>query len=849
LKTSKAYNRNFEIAEGMHWSAFAVGAGAFLLIFIPLMLAEMEPLYVVFLSAVVSFVVYKKAQSLMGGDFYLQGWEQRLASWQEKALTNTMDLSEEIKFVVKDNSLLTDRGLKVYAWEVLANLSPADFEADMYQLVGELKYPHRMQIYRDSTAHKIEGVEAPVNAIRVFVILVIDPTFSSGLDIRDKVSKLMTGLGKALTNDELVSVVRSFYNKRMPQETLLPVKDGFLSQIRLLRKEALVHAGGLGEGMLCVSMAEMSDSISPRFQLVLDTLNSLPATICVSLKTIQKQSPLGKLFEKRALEKLKAQTLEIDPADRCDLRISITAVIHGTKKELEEIEHTLRRQLASLGDGESVKFNTDNAIMREVLLSLVPGLSTDLPMRRQFRIKSKRELVHYFPQPVKSGEEAALLQFRTLTNTLYRFDLTAPDPLFIYGPMGQGKTALISDMLTAFLEQRPDPHYFLITAGDGYHWLLDGLCDFAMIFAIDEESGRYRPLDFHPLQAFFSLGDLAIESAAHWLCETCNIIDKEYETAIRRVLARLKAEGKVRMSDFYAGFSEWIYEVWPKDKTALDHPSRVVLSRLYDFCGLEGSQFGYVFEPEKAKPVDMLAVKRFYATQEKAVSSTSDALVAYFNLCRYIFESWTSIAVKKKAAFIGIDELNHLLEIKAVTEKQLDTFNSQGRKEGQHVVVGTQRLKDLERLNKDFLRSFTHYLFAGPADPNQVADMFAASSEEKRQQVFRVFEAMNEKIRYVRRREGLFVWGYITRQKTADLLVHDLSPRKLWLFASALESRRLKQDALKTFGRTITETARLLSLYGPKPPSKPSEDLTHAEREYVYDRIIKHRDASGSDCN
>jgi hypothetical protein len=630
----------------------------------------------------------------------------------------------------------------------------------------------------------------------------------------------------------------------------VPMENGYPAQLKFLRKEALIHVGGLGEGMLAISLAGMPEYISDNFRLVLDTINAGAATVCVNVRPTPKPGVLNRLFEKRMIEKMSKKGVpEVASGDRCELRMSIVAVIHGTKAELEKFENLLRREIAALGTGESeVQFATDNACLKEAILSFLPGHSSNLPMRRQFRIRNRRELIKYLPLPVKAGKPGSIMQFRTLSNMLYNFELSPKDPLFIYAPMGRGKTFLISDFLLMFLEKIKDPHYFLVTAGDGYHFLLDGLCDFPMVFSTDPKTGRYVPLWFHPLQAFFTLGEIAMEMASHWICDIIGVMndegkpDNDYHSAILSILSRMRAEGKVRMSEFYQLFCSWIRSQWPEDRIPLDHHARFTPQRLRDYCAVEGSQFGYLFDSDSAQPVDMMTVKRFYVTQEKAVSAKFRALQVYFNLARCLFDRWVEIAVDKKSLFAGVDELNHLLEIDAFTQQQLDTFNSQGRKQGFYTMVGTQRLKDIDGLSKDFVRSFMHFLFAGPADQEQIAKIFDVSSDEKKQKVFARFEDLNQKIRYVRRREDLYAWGYVTREKDADIIVHDVSRRKLWLFASQMEARLLKQEAMQTFGRTLTETARLLALYGPsRPPKDRNEELTQKEKEYIYDRIIKHR--------
>lgn len=853
IRTSKPYNDTFELIEGFYWPALAVGLLVFVGVLVLLILSGLDTLYVVAAASGSGWFAGKTAQNLMGGDYFMHGWEKFLAAKQELMLLNVVNLAEELKLRESDSKgyLVTDTGTKVYGFEILADqMEPKDFESDMHKIIGDVEYPHRFQYYRDSVAMKIEGVEASVNQIRTILLLEIDPLFKDGGNLPERISKTLAKSARTMSNGEIFEFLRMIHGKGVPKDSLIPHEEGFLSQIRLLRKEAVIHGGGLGEGMMAISLSKIPESISDDFRLLLDTINARAATVCVSVRPIQKMSALGKLFEKRMLEKLsKKGGVEVSAADRCEVRMSLTAIVHGTKDELNTFETLLRREISGLEVGEGdLEFAVDSACMKECLLSLFPGHASDLPMRRQYRIRNKKELVKYMPLPVSSGKAGSLMEFRTLMNMLYRFELSPKDPLFIYAPMGRGKTVLISDFLLTFLEKIKDPHYFLLTAGDGYHFLLDGLCDFPMVFRTDRD-GRYEPLWFQPLEAFFSLGEIALEAASHWVCDILGVINKDdgkpdsdYNSGIMQILSKMRASGKVRMSDFYQEFCEWIALQWPIDRIPLDHHARFTPSRLKDFCGVEGSQFGYLFEPKEAKPVDMMTVRRFYVTQEKAVNSKSRALQVYFNLSRCLFDKWSDVAVDKKSTFVGIDELNHLLEVEAFTEQQLDTFGSQGRKQGFYTVVGTQRLKDIDGLSKDFIRAFQHFLFAGPADQEQVAKMFDVSSDEGKQRIFERFEDLNQKIRYVRRREELFAWGYVTREKDAEIIVHDVSKRKLWTFASEMEARLLKQETMETFGRPLTETARLLALYGPsRPPRGPSEQLTAKEKEYVYDRIIKHR--------
>ncbi|MDQ3235899.1 MAG: hypothetical protein M3Q07_29165, partial [Pseudobdellovibrionaceae bacterium] len=247
MRSSKPYNDTFEAIEGFYWPALAIGFMAFLLALIGLMTIGFEPLYVVFFSAAFGWFAGRHTQGWMGGDYFMEGFETFMAKKQDQMLTNTISLAEEIQLTPANDHLLAENGHKIYGFEVNSRTTPEDFESDMYQLTGEMVYPHRLQIYRDARPHQIEGIDATVNEIRVIVILEIDPVFSSGLKLRDDLIKLLQGFARRLSNDEIVNFVRAIYTKGTEPGSLVPMENGFLAQIKLLRKEAAVHAGSLTE--------------------------------------------------------------------------------------------------------------------------------------------------------------------------------------------------------------------------------------------------------------------------------------------------------------------------------------------------------------------------------------------------------------------------------------------------------------------------------------------------------------------------------------------------------------------------------------------------------------------------
>lgn len=849
IRTSKPYSRNHEIIEGIYWESVGLAVLGALIAMSLVYFLSLKGFSSQFITLVVMiFVPYKCwqfSQKMMSGSYPFAGLEDYLVRRKGRYAVDVIDFSEQIKMKKKDDFVFSSNGKHIYGFRVKENIEPLELDADIRSVLEEIQMPHEISFMRDADEIKTgKDLEAKINECQLYVFLEIDPTVKSAIKTKSDLSALIKSFADPLSTDEIMRICRNIFLKSIDPEERIEVPGFFASPVSLIREEALAHLGQIDERVMGLSMAELPESVSPRFQLLFDTIGSLPSTIHVQFTPLMQQNPFLKYLDKLVISKAEKNELTtVHIGSRCNLKMSITALAHGTKEELKDLEDRLRRQSSKLPGDEYTKFPRDNAILKEVILSILPGNDEPLPNRRRFRVLNLDEAVHYLPRPVEKGVSTPLLTMRTTSNTLFNFALNPAKPLYCWAGMGEGKTAFFCSILLAHLRRKSElsdkPMAYVLTAGDGYHWLLDGLADATMIYASDEKTLRWKPLSFHPLQAFFSLGSLAIEPAAAWLCHLTGTSDANINNDIRRILGEMQTQGESRMSEFYQRFEALVFEKWPDSTTKPDHYSRNLLSRLRNYCRVDGSQYGYVFEPETADEIDFKKVRVFYVTQEKALSERSEFLSGFFDLATNLAIAWDLVV--NNPTLMLVDELAHLFEIGALTEKRLDSLNSQGRKQVKYVAVGSQRLADIENLSKDLLRSFKHFIFYGEAEQSTVEEIMGAGSEESRKKAISAFERAMATLRYVRKRRGQYAWGYLDTDQRLHHLIHDLDGQEKWLIGSDGPARKLKREIQETFGLSYFETAKMLDLYGPsKVPQKEEEYPNPKVVELIYGRIIKH---------
>jgi hypothetical protein len=390
--------------------------------------------------------------------------------------------------------------------------------------------------------------------------------------------------------------------------------------------------------------------------------------------------------------------------------------------------------------------------------------------------------------------------------------------------MGSGKTSLQVNFLIEHLKKDyrgSDEYAYILTAGDGYDLVRD--LDNVLVFYYELEDNELAPLDFHPLALFFHFGSKGIEAARSWLSGVLYVEDQFYKDGILTILNLMAEKSEIRLSDFYTRFEKWVHEKWPDGETEADHSSRKTLSKLYNYCDFKGSAYGKLFEPATPKVTSFQDIKTVLVTQQKGKSDASEALTSFFSLATEFYNVWDNVV--DAPLFMLIDELEHLIDCKAIGKKEVGTLTTQGRKHGKFTVMGTQFMSLLFDLGMQ--SRFKRFLFADEISAKYVeAIMNLDTSDERRKEGLKAYEKVAYEMSYLR--PASYAWGYVSNNRV-HALIHDLSLEDLWLIASHKPARDLKSRMKKKFGLDFFQTARALSLTGLKPPKKdydyPSEEI------------------------
>lgn len=840
LPSSRPFNHEYEIIEGL--KAKTVGFTILLAIlgFLFTTALDIDSRFLN-LVAVIFIPIWAGAriQTLLTGKYPYEGLEKEIVNIKGKKSVETVDINQKISLEPINGVLFTANGQEVYAFEVDSRIDPKMLSSIYAALLLELGHGHSISFLRDTSADK---ELTHLLTSRLLIAFELDPIDTNIELIKRSIDNILQNNARKLNLEELTSFYKRAFDKNRASFEWEAKKGFFLSPISLLREEALLHFGDIENRALCLSLADLPEHVGEGFQTILNLLQSLPSTLHINYMPLKNPNILGRYIEKRLIEKRSGQEMKaVNEQRRTHLIMSLTCLVHGTKDQLNQFMQDLQRAFSTMPSTERFGLARDNAILKSVLTSILPGGQYGLPGRRRFRILDLDEAVSYLPRPYDTGANNALLQMRTAHNSKFNLSYSADYPLYIWGGMGKGKTAFMSDMLIAHIDatyQDEKKNTFVLTAGDGYHFLLDEHADLSMIFA--QNSGHWDPLTFHPLKAFFAFGERGLEEASSWIADMGGIEDPNLKLELTSTLKELKKSNKYKMSDFYADYEKTLYEKWPESQTAPDHYSRSILSKIRNYCDLSGSLYGAVFEPESTDDIAFENVKTFYVTKEKAQPEESEILSTFYSLANHIFYAWD--AHSERPLLIAIDELGHLLKSKAIKAKDLDTYASQGRKQAKYIVVGSQKLSDISQVSENLLDSFQHFLFADSADASLLKRVLRAPSEERSHQKVTLFERSLDQINSLRLRKGLYSWGYIDANQKISVLIHDLDPEVLWLIASHKPARDLKAKIRNDFNLTHREAAKMMALYGPaKVPQEESDFPSKEVLGHIYDRILKHK--------
>ena len=844
IQSSKARNKEHEAIPGIPWLSIGVAiCGLFIAVLINTALENETRALTMLLVIGLPAIFFQIAQTMVKGDYDYQGFENLKVKLFSKVEDGIFDLNDDVSFDMEKERLISKEGYDITAVKVDEHHDAVYIRSQYRYLLKLLPRYYSISFFRDAAESGIsKDLEAQINTCNLYVILEVPQGISEYDDYRKEARNVLNQMGQILTTEELASLLSNVINKGA--DSLKPEMTGFFaSPMSLIREEAMLHLGDIEDRVLALSLAGLPDRVGDKFQQILNVIGRRPSTISTRFTSLGEPVAIFEWLDKRLLEKrTKTKIDDVAQGDRCNLLMTMTVLCHGTKTELEQLMQDLRRQMSYMNGDEIPQIARDNAELKKVLMSIFPGSPDVMPDRRKHKVKNLKEACYYIPLPLDQGVKNPLLQFRTSSNSLFNFSYDAKNPLYIWAGMGKGKTALMSAIQIAHFERSYrglETLSFTITAGDGFHFLLDGIADLWMILEQDDHL-NWKPLDYHPLEAFFAFGAPGIEKASTWIADICGITDGATILEIANILTNQKDKEFYRLSEFFMVFEEYVRKKWSDQTVAPDHSSRDYLTKLRNYCDLPNSQYGSIFDPKTTRKIDFNKIKNFYVTQAQAKKEKSEVVTSYFGLAALLFQAWE--LTTESIMLVTADELRHMIEIEALSTDQIEAFGSQGRKQGKFIVMGSQKLSDIAKFSSDFINMFQHFLFADSGEREHLERILRASSDERRDQKIAEFEQSFEEIKAIRNQGRGYSWGYIDINSNIHTLMADLNRKTQWLIGSDKPARDLKQDIQKKFRYSYFDTAKILALYGPgKVPREEGDYPTAEVMDLIYDKIIKHK--------
>ncbi|MFW7382320.1 MAG: hypothetical protein ACOH5I_26220 [Oligoflexus sp.] len=719
---------------------------------------------VIGIPGAISFYV----QSLSEGRYRYENLERNLLENGIKKM-GFFDINKHIQIEESKEFLFSSTGLRVEIFRVTCE--PENLSECYQVILGKYSSLKDISVLRDTARKEKSHLEADI-----YIVLSFDIGNQNFRRDYQSITQNLEQNTTRLSLDRAVKLYKSVFNKGLEEFSWEKPQSNFISPVSLIESEALAHFGDIDGKAFGVSLADQPEYIGEHYHRCLDILNKLPSTVHINLKPYVPDGAIGRGIERALIEKHHKLKLSEDKNDtEVHLNLTVSAICHGTKEELRDLSYELERAVINAPEAQKPLFIRETAYLKECLLSTIPGKSRLLPSRRRFRVLSKNEALAYLPKMEHVGVKNPLLSLRTTKNTGFGLSYSADDPLFVWAEMGKGKTSLCSEFVLEHLKKNyrgERQNTFILTAGDGYDYLLDGLCDLALYY--DNEGVELKGLDFHPLELFLYFKPKGIEAARNWLCGIMKIEAEALRSEISKILAALSEKNAYKMSDFYRAFEDYTKASWAE--ADIDHFSRKLLSILYHYCDFKGSMYGVLFEPQNTKPIDFAGLKTVLVTQKKGKDDASDGLIAFYSLATHFADVW-ELQVTGPLFYL-VDELEHLINTKAITIEQVKSGSTQGRKNAKYSVMSSQFLSILT--DNNISERFNHFLFASPAAAENVGKIMRLdTSEKKKEEGLLAYEAAIDEISYMR--PGVHVWGYLDTKGRIHRIIHDVSEERLWL--------------------------------------------------------------------
>lgn len=850
LTTSLVYNDALEYFRGFSFRAITHGiigliVGGLLVAQIGFSIPGLGPL----LTVAIGYFAFSATSKAMGGTYPYQNWERfvlKMSSLISKE--STLNLGQHVNLFHDqdlDRLILGFSGTQISAYRI-------DFEdektlqIDLAYLLKRLPSGCRLQFLRVATksANKQESLRF-TNSCQLYVVLEFRLQRFPGNTWQKEASKILNRLGTQLSSEESTQLLKRIVYPGA-DHSWEDTSSFFKSPITIMREQALAHVGEIEKRSMVICLAKLPEKVGPNFQKVYGVLNRLPGTISVKFQGIGQQNAFIGLLNHRKISKSGRQSVDTKPQERISTSLTLQAIVHGTQEELEGLSEDLSREFAYLPSDEKPTFIQENAYLKQALSNLLPGQPLHI-QRRQMLIFNAQEAVSYIPMPLNSGHKSPLIPMRTAQNSIFGFEPSLNHPLYIWAGVGQGKSALMSKILINHIargRRGPRTASFSFEAGGTFKFLRYGLADF--VLSLDHENGNYLPLSHQPLRVLFSFEQKGFDAAHEWILKLANINPNEavLSDLVLDALKQCQKENLFMLKDVYSLLSKNISQRF--QTVPADHPAPTCLAKLKNFCAVDGSKYGHIFDPETSTTsCDYENLNHFYVAQMEAAKVAPELMSAFFSLGTYLL-----VAVEHKfmpgsktsaTLLVQIDEMHHLAD--TIGWDTLRQLNSQGRKQRKLLTSASQSLSDSVKEGSDqnrfeFIESFGHFLFAGGiADSNHLLAAMGIKSDDG--SIWREFETTLEHLQELRRRDKGYAWGYIDPDQKFHVLMVDLEQTEKWLCASHAASQHLRDRVIKEGGYDYWTACELLAIYGPKtlPVDK---DPPETQVQKMFERMWRH---------
>ncbi|MCX6846956.1 MAG: hypothetical protein NTU84_10470, partial [Verrucomicrobia bacterium] len=531
-----SYNRNKlgefkETGISMRAITYTVGGGISLAIVIPRAIGiSGETPEASIARAVIGFIIFAIVGAISfkitaSPRYDMEGLDRMLIRLKERFNKKPVKIAEEKltqRMVESEPRLYTALGVELIVFRVKAE-EPTVFLTKLQSLISYAVDGVRIRLYRVSEKTKVRR-QLPVEIYtgQLYVALEIVSSLGESEQIRSDMTLLMDGFGERLKQDEIETLMRNIV---APTREIAPYEltDGiFPSPIRAMHASAMLHLGDIEDRALTISLARLPKEVGPDLQRLYSVLSRRPGLVMTTIEGQPTKNPLGEQY-RRNIEAddagVEVKSLRKDRGTDANVRVSVHAIIHGTKKELAGIRRDLEREYSLLTPSERPYFAADGAYVEEILQSILPGSTSRLPLRRRFDITELREAAFYAPWPVDAGDmKGAILEMRTIENFLFHLKIYFDAPLYVWGRAGSGKSMMLSSILLNFIdiavEQKKRVGSFIMESGGTQAFMRDR-SDLSV--TLDQDPmGRWEPLSFRIMEYFFSLEDKGIDALKGW---------------------------------------------------------------------------------------------------------------------------------------------------------------------------------------------------------------------------------------------------------------------------------------------------------------------------------------------